>query len=92
MHYKKLLKPGTEINKVENFLDFVAKYILLPVVSALGTLAWRMHIRMDERMTVLETRTNSTEKDLIEVRTEIRKDIQYLAQDVKEIKELLQKK
>jgi hypothetical protein len=52
-------------------------------------MGWRMIKKQDERIDSLEKRTNNTEKNVIEIKTEIRKDIQYMAEDIKEIKQLL---
>jgi hypothetical protein len=69
--------------------EFVAKYLILPLGTIICTMGWRMLKKQDERIDALEARTNNTEKNVIEIRTEIRKDIQYMAEDIKEIKQLL---
>lgn len=69
--------------------EFVAKYLVLPLGTIICTMGWRMLKKQDERIDALEARTNNTEKNVIEIRTEIRKDIQYMAEDIKEIKQLL---
>ena len=73
-------------------VDFFIRYILVPLFSALIAGMWYMIKRQDNKIDALEKRTIDSEKDIIEIRTEIRKDIQYLAQDVKEIKDILVKK
>lgn len=70
-------------------MEFVAKYIILPLCTIACTIGWHMIKKLESRMENIESRTILTEKDVIEIRTEIRKDIQYLAQDVREIKEIL---
>jgi hypothetical protein len=70
-------------------LEFIAKYLVLPLGTIICTMGWRMIKKQDERIDSLEKRTNNTEKNVIEIKTEIRKDIQYMAEDIKEIKQLL---
>lgn len=70
-------------------LEFVAKYLILPLGTIICTMGWRMLKKQDERIGTLESRTTDTEKNVIEIKTEIRKDIQYMAEDIKEIKQLL---
>lgn len=70
-------------------VDFILRYVIVPLFSALIWGLWYMIQRQDRKITELEDRTIDAEKDIIEIRTEIRKDIQYLAQDVKEIKDML---
>lgn len=70
-------------------LEFIAKYLILPLGTIICSMGWYMIKKQNDRIDVLEERTNDTEKNVIEIRTEIRKDIQYMAEDIKEIKELL---
>lgn len=70
-------------------VDFFIRYIIVPLFSAIIAGMWYMIKRQDNKIDELANRTTNTEKDVIEIRTEIRKDIQYLAQDVKEIKDIL---
>jgi len=69
--------------------EFIARYIVLPLSTIICTMGWWMIRKLDERLDILESRTNNTEKEVIEIRTELRKDIQYMAEDIKEIKDLL---
>jgi uncharacterized coiled-coil protein SlyX len=73
-------------------VEFIAKYLILPLISIICTVVWRMYKKLDTRMDKLENRATNNEKEIIEIRTELRKDIQYMAEDVKEIKELLKSK
>lgn len=70
-------------------LEFIAKYLVLPVGTLICTVGWYMLKKQNERIEELETRTSVTEKTLIEIKVELRKDIQYMAEDIKEIKQLL---
>lgn len=73
-------------------VDFFIRYVIVPLFSAIVAGMWYMIKRQDNKIDALENRTVEAEKDIIEIRTEIRKDIQYLAQDVKEIKDILIKR
>ena len=73
-------------------VEFFIRYLLAPLFTALLAGLWYMVKKQDGRIDELVNRTTVTEKDVIEIRTEIRKDIQYLAQDVKEIKDILTRK
>ncbi len=70
-------------------IEFITRYLILPLAMGICTMGWFMFRKQDRRLDVLENRTNDTEKEVIEMRTELRKDIQYMAEDVKDIKELL---
>jgi len=70
-------------------MEFVAKYVLLPLGTIICTMGWRMLKKQDDRIEALESRTNDTEKNIIEIRTETRIYIQNMAEDIKEIKEIL---
>lgn len=70
-------------------VDFFLHYIIVPLFSAVIAGLWYMIKRQDSKIDELANRTTDSEKDIIEIRTEIRKDIQYLAQDVREIKDML---
>lgn len=72
-----------------DILEFVAKYLVLPLGTIICTLGWKMLKKQDERLDALETRSNDTEKNIIEIKTETRIYIQNMAEDIKEIKELL---
>lgn len=71
------------------FTEFIAKYLLLPLGTIICSMGWYMIKKQNERIESLEKRTNETEKSVIEIKTEIRKDIQYMAEGIKDIKELL---
>jgi hypothetical protein len=70
-------------------IEFTAKYVMLPLCTIVCTLGWYMFKKQDERMDALEKKVTSTEKEVIELRMEIRKDIQYIASDIKDIKQML---
>lgn len=72
-----------------DLLEFLTRYVVLPLCTIIATIGWFMLKKQDSRIDNLENRTMSTEKDVIEIKTEIRKDIQYMAEDIKDIKELL---
>ncbi len=72
-------------------MEFVARYLVLPLGTIICTMGWRMLKKQDERLDALEHRTNDTEKNVIEVRTETRIYIQNMVEDLKEIKDILKR-
>ncbi len=70
-------------------LEFITRYLILPLSTVVCSMGWYMIKKQNDRIDAVEIRTNDTEKNVIEIRTEIRKDIQYMAEDIKDIKELL---
>lgn len=72
-------------------LDTLLRYVAFPLLTAICTVGWFMFKKHDARIDKIENSVFSTEKEVIEIRTAIRKDIQYLSQDVKEIKDMISK-
>ena len=74
---------------IPTVLEFVTKYVVAPLCTVVCSLGWHMFKKQDERMKCLESKMHETEKTVLELKTEIRKDIQYIASDIKDIKQLL---
>ncbi len=72
-------------------LDTIIRFIVTPLLTIACTVVWFMIKKLDGRVDNLEQSSFNIEKDVIEIKTEIRKDIQYLSKDVKEIKDMLAK-
>lgn len=68
-------------------VELFIKYGLLPLVTALCTLAWHMHKKHETRLDVLEKRTTDVEKAIIEIKS----DFKYTAKSLDDIKAMLQK-
>jgi hypothetical protein len=45
-------------------LEFIAKYLVLPLGTIICTMGWRMIKKQDERIDSLEKRTNNTDKNV----------------------------
>jgi hypothetical protein len=73
-------------------LEFTAKYVIIPLITVIITVVWRMYKKLELRMDKLETRTNLNEKDVLEIRIATRKDIEYIKESIDDIKEILTNK
>lgn len=67
--------------------DFLARYVIVPLITGITALGWYMFKKQDKRIDDLEKRTTETEKSSIEINTSFK----YIARDIKEIKELVTK-
>lgn len=78
---------------MENFSisEFVVKYIFIPCLTFFSSLALWLWKKQNTDIDDLYMKVNKNEKDIVEIKQENKTEFKYIARDIKEIKELLQK-
>lgn len=63
----------------------IVQYAILPLLTAICTIAWSLFKKHDIRLDTLEKNQNDLEKAVIEIKAEFK----YISRDIKEIKDIL---
>jgi hypothetical protein len=71
--------------------EFLMRYVIFPLITALTGLGWWMFKKQAKELDEVKSRTNQTEKDIVRIMQRADTEFQYMARDIKDIKQLVLK-
>lgn len=78
---------------MENYAisEFLLKYVISPLIVGLATLGYGMFKKQQKELDETKERVSQAEKDVVRIVQRADTEFQYMARDLKEIKELVLK-